>query len=65
VTLVPPLKTGHYVCPQCKAKFNWGFGFTENVPPVKDEDRIEAVCPVCRGLEFKNPIEILTGKKVQ
>lgn len=59
------LKTGHYVCPKCGGKFSWGFGIGEPVPVVKDEDRIEAICPKCRGLEFRDPIEILTGKKVQ
>ena len=58
-------RRGHYVCPKCERKFSWGFGIAETIPEVNDEDRTKAECPECRGLEFKNPIEILTGKKVQ
>lgn len=65
MTSVTTIERGHYVCPKCGKKWAWGFGITEKVPPVKNEDRIQAECPPCRGLEFKSPIEILTGKKLQ
>ena len=59
------MKKGQYVCPECGQKFAWGFGFTEKAPQIPEEERIRAVCPPCLGLEFKAPIEILTGQPLQ
>jgi hypothetical protein len=59
------MKRGQYLCPKCGAKFAWCYGFTEKAPKVEDKDRANAICPPCSGLQFKSPIEILTGKPVQ
>jgi hypothetical protein len=58
------MERGQYICRDCRRRFAWGYGFTEKPPEVKLEDLKPAICPQCAGLEFRNPLEILTGRKV-